>query len=164
MGILCEIMKVLLVAVNAKYIHSNLAIYSLKANSGVYESQIQLMEYSINQHPEEIFRDLYQQKADVVCFSCYIWNIGIVEQVAGWLYQVAPQIRIWFGGPEVSFDVKERLQRCAFLEGVMYGEGEDTFRDMMAVWNGDQEISRVQGLVIVMIRQNMRTNLVMQTR
>ena len=146
MGILCEIMKVLLVAVNAKYIHSNLAIYSLKANSGVYESQIQLMEYSINQYPEEIFRDLYQQKADVVCFSCYIWNIGIVEQVAGWLYQVAPQIRIWFGGPEVSFDVKERLQRCAFLEGVMYGEGEDTFRDMMAVWNGDQEICRVQGI------------------
>lgn len=139
-------MKVLLVAVNAKYIHSNLAIYSLKANSGVYESQIQLMEYSINQYPEEIFRDLYQQKADVVCFSCYIWNIGIIEQVAGWLYQVAPQTRIWFGGPEVSFDVKERLQRCAFLEGVMYGEGEETFQEMMAVWNGDQKISRVQGI------------------
>ena len=139
-------MKVLLAAVNAKYIHSNLAIYSLKANSGIYESQIQLMEYSINQYPEEIFRDLYQQKADVICFSCYIWNIGIVEQVAGWISQIAPQTRIWLGGPEVSFDVKERLERCAFLEGVMFGEGEDTFREMMAVWNGESEIADVKGI------------------
>ena len=144
--ILCGIMKVLLVAVNAKYIHSNLAIYSLKANCGRYESQVQLMEYSINQYPEEIFRDLYQQKADVVCFSCYIWNIGMITQVAGWLHQVAPQIRIWFGGPEVSFDMKERLERHAFLEGVMYGEGEDTFREMMSVWNDEQELTKVQGI------------------
>ena len=139
-------MKVLLVAVNAKYIHSNLAIYSLKANSGIYESQVELMEYSINQYSEDIFRDLYQQKADIICFSCYIWNIGIIEQVAGWLHQVAPFTRIWFGGPEVSFDVKERLERCDFLEGVMYGEGEDTFREMMAVWNGDYLIENVKGI------------------
>ena len=104
-------MKVLLVAVNAKYIHSNLAIYSLKANCGRYEEQVKLMEYSINQYPEEIFQDLYQEKADVVCFSCYIWNIGMVEQVAGWLSKVAPKTRIWFGGPEVSFDVEDRLNR-----------------------------------------------------
>ena len=65
-------MKVLLVAVNAKYIHSNLAVYSLKANCGIYEEQVKLKEYSINQYPEEIFRDLYQEKADVICFSCYM--------------------------------------------------------------------------------------------
>ena len=139
-------MKVLLVAVNAKYIHSNLAVYSLKANCGAYEDQIKLMEYSINQYPEEIFRDLYQEKADVICFSCYIWNIGIVEQVAGWLHQVSPKIRIWFGGPEVSFDVPERLERCRFLEGVMCGEGEDTFREMMAVWNGDMDLEDVKSI------------------
>ena len=103
-------MKVLLAAVNAKYIHSNLAIYSLKANCGAYESQVKLMEYSINQYPEDIFQNLYQERADVICFSCYIWNIGMIEQVAGWLHQVAPHIRIWFGGPEVSFDVAERLE------------------------------------------------------
>lgn len=139
-------MKVLLVAVNAKYIHSNLAIYSLKANCGIYEEQIKLMEYSINQYPEEIFRSLYREKADVVCFSCYIWNIEIIEQVAGWLHQVAPETKIWFGGPEVSFDVAERLNRCLFLDGIMYGEGEDTFCDMMAVWNGDMEIEDVHGI------------------
>lgn len=139
-------MKVLLVAINAKYIHSNLAIYSLKANCGAYESQVQLMEYSINQYPEDIFRDLYQQKADVVCFSCYIWNIGIVEQVAGWLSQVAPKTMIWIGGPEVSFDMKERLERCPFIDGVMYGEGEDTFKEMMDVWNSRMNVEDVKGI------------------
>ena len=139
-------MKVLLVAINAKYIHSNLAIYSLKANCGAYESQVQLMEYSINQYPEDIFRELYQQKADVVCFSCYIWNIGMVEQVAGWLSQVAPKTKIWIGGPEVSFDMKERMERCSFIDGVMYGEGEDTFKDMMAVWNFQMQVEDVKGI------------------
>lgn len=139
-------MKVLLVAVNAKYIHSNLAIYSLKANCGEYEQQVKLMEYSINQYPEEIFRSLYQEKADVVCFSCYIWNVGIIEQVAGWLHQVAPHIRIWLGGPEVSFDVSQRLERCRFLEGIMYGEGEDTFKELMSVWNNTMSVDAVFGI------------------
>ena len=120
-------MKVLLTAINAKYIHSNLAVYSLKANCGSYEPQVKLMEYSINQYPEEIFQSLYREKADVVCFSCYIWNIGIVGQVAGWLKQVMPGIKIWLGGPEVSFDIDERLKKWNFIDGIMYGEGEDTF-------------------------------------
>lgn len=139
-------MKVLLTAINAKYIHSNLAVYSLKANCGSYEPQVKLMEYSINQYPEEIFHSLYREKADVVCFSCYIWNIGIVNQVAGWLRQVAPDTRIWLGGPEVSFDVAERLETWHFVDGVMYGEGEDTFRELMACWNGKIDIESVLGI------------------
>ena len=139
-------MKVLLTAINAKYIHSNLAVYSLKANCGLYEPQVKLMEYSINQYPEEIFQSLYREKAEVVCFSCYIWNIGFVEQVAGWLKQVAPRTEIWLGGPEVSFDVAERLEKWSFIDGVMYGEGEDTFREMMACWNGDMDVEKVLGI------------------
>lgn len=139
-------MKVLLTAINAKYIHSNLAVYSLKANCGPYEPQVKLMEYSINQYPEEIFQSLYREKAEVVCFSCYIWNIGFVEQVAGWLKQVAPRTEIWLGGPEVSFDVAERLEKWSFIDGVMYGEGEDTFREMMACWNGDMDVEKVLGI------------------
>ncbi len=139
-------MKVLLTAINAKYIHSNLAVYSLKANCGVYEPQVKLMEYSINQYPEEIFQSLYREKADVVCFSCYIWNIGFVEQIAGWLKQVAPRTEIWLGGPEVSFDVAERLEQRPFIDGVMFGEGEDTFREMMACWNGDMDVEKVLGI------------------
>ena len=139
-------MKVLLTAINAKYIHSNLAVYSLKANCGSYEPQVKLMEYSINQYPEEIFQSLYREKADVVCFSCYIWNIGIVGQVAGWLKQVMPGIKIWLGGPEVSFDIDERLKKWNFIDGIMYGEGEDTFREMMACWNGEKNIEDILGI------------------
>lgn len=139
-------MKVLLTAINAKYIHSNLAVYSLKANCGVYESQVKLMEYSINQYAEEIFQSLYREKADVICFSCYIWNIDIIGQVAGWLSQVAPGVQIWLGGPEVSFDVAERLDSWNFVDGIMYGEGEDTFREMMACWNGEKNLEDVLGI------------------
>ena len=136
-------MKVLLAAVNAKYIHSNLAIYSLKRNCGKYEDQVQLMEYSINQYPEEILQSLYKEKADVVCLSCYIWNIQIIEQAAHWLKMVEPGLKIWLGGPEVSFDVYERLEKWSFIDGIMYGEGEDTFRDMMAYWNGEMAIETI---------------------
>ena len=139
-------MKVLLTAINAKYIHSNLAVYSLKANCGVYESQVKLMEYSINQYAEEIFQSLYREKADVICFSCYIWNIDIIGQVAGWLSQVAPGVQIWLGGPEVSFDVADRLDSWNFVNGIMYGEGEDTFREMMACWNGEKNLEDVLGI------------------
>lgn len=139
-------MKVLLTAINAKYIHSNLAVYSLKANCGSYESQVKLMEYSINQYPEEIFQSLYREKADVICFSCYIWNIEMVGQIAGWLSLVAPGTKLWLGGPEVSFDVEDRINSWKFIDGVMYGEGEDTFREMMAVWNGEKNIEGVRGI------------------
>lgn len=139
-------MKVLLTAINAKYIHSNLAVYSLKANCGSYEPQVKLMEYSINQYPEEIFQSLYREKADVVCFSCYIWNIGIVGQVAGWLKQVMPGIKIWLGGPEVSFDIDERLKNWNYIDGIMYGEGEDTFREMMSCWNGEKNVEDILGI------------------
>ena len=139
-------MKVLLTAINAKYIHSNLAVYSLKANCGVYESQVKLMEYSINQYAEEIFQSLYREKADVICFSCYIWNIDIIGQVAGWLSQVAPGVQIWLGGPEVSFDVADRLDSWNFVDGIMYGEGEDTFREMIACWNGEKNLEDVLGI------------------
>ena len=139
-------MKILLTAINAKYIHSNLAVYSLKANCGIYGNQVKLMEYSINQYPEEIFRSLYREHADILCFSCYIWNIEIVRQVAGWIRQVSPETVIWLGGPEVSFDVEERLFSWKFIDGIMYGEGEATFREMMSVWNGDISVEDVRGI------------------
>lgn len=139
-------MKTLLAAINAKYIHSNLAVYSLKANSGIYESQAEIREYSINQYPEDILESLYREKADVVCFSCYIWNIQIVGQVARQLKMVAPGTSIWLGGPEVSFDVEERLGEWGFVDGIMYGEGEDSFRELMAFWNGAVDIEAIGGI------------------
>lgn len=134
-------MKVILAAVNAKYIHSNLAVYSLKANCGQYEDQVELAEFSINQLSEDILKSIYQMQGDVVCFSCYIWNIQMVTQIARWLKLVSPKTSIWLGGPEVSFDVNERLELMPYIDGIMYGEGEETFKEMCAYWHQkiDQE-------------------------
>ena len=93
-------MKILLAAVNAKYIHSNLAIYSLKAYADVEE--VELAEYTINQQKDEILRDLYLRKPDVLCFSCYIWNMEYVETLVREIAKLCPRLPIWLGGPEVS--------------------------------------------------------------
>ena len=90
-------MKILLAAVNAKYIHSNLAIYSLKAYADVEE--VELAEYTINQQKDEILRDLYLRKPDVLCFSCYIWNMEYVETLVREIAKLCPHLPIWLGGP-----------------------------------------------------------------
>ena len=100
-------MKILLAACNAKYIHSNLAVYCLKAYAEKYgdtSDEISIGEYTINQQQEEILRDIYEHKADVVAFSCYIWNITYVKALAEELHKIDPQVQIWFGGPEASYD------------------------------------------------------------
>ena len=95
--------KIVLAAINAKYIHSNLAVYSLKANAGKYEEDIELAEYTINHQKEEILAGIYRKKPDVVGFSCYIWNIEYVLDVAENLKKICPQVEIILGGPEVSY-------------------------------------------------------------
>lgn len=124
-------MKVLLTAINAKYIHSNLAIYDLKAYAKELPVQVELGEYTINQLPEEILRRIYEERADVVAFSCYIWNISMVLSVAEELHKVAPHIHIWLGGPEASYDAAELLKKAPYVELVMVGEGEETFYDLL---------------------------------
>ena len=94
-------MKIVLAAINAKYIHANLAVCSLRAFSDEYKEQIQIKEYTINQYTEDILADLYKEKADMVAFSCYIWNMGMVEELTELLHQIRPDMPIWFGGPEV---------------------------------------------------------------
>ena len=96
-------MKVLLAACNAKYIHSNLAVYDLKAYSSDYGEQVLLREYTINQPRDEILRDIYRSGADVVCFSCYIWNISFVKELVRDLAKILPKSEFWAGGPEVSY-------------------------------------------------------------
>lgn len=88
-------MKIVLAAINAKYIHANLAVCSLRAFSDEYKEQIQIKEYTINQYTEDILADLYKEKADMVAFSCYIWNIGMVEELTELLHQIRPDIAIW---------------------------------------------------------------------
>ena len=102
--------KIVLTAINAKYIHSNPAIYSLKANAGEYGQTVELAEYTINHQREEILAGIYQRKPDVVGFSCYIWNIEYVLDVAENLKKVCPHLQIVLGGPEVSYDAEKVLE------------------------------------------------------
>ena len=120
-------MKVVLTAINAKYIHSNLAVYSLRAFAKDYKDQIEIAEYTINQQMDDILMDLYKKKPDVLCFSCYIWNLNYVEELIRESKKIMPGLPIWVGGPEVSYDAKDVLRRLPEVTGVMFGEGEETF-------------------------------------
>lgn len=132
-------MNILLVAVNAKYIHSNLAVYSLKAyaeKQNCLRGSIDIAEYTINQPLDQILMDLYKKKPEILCFSCYLWNISYIEQLVCEISKVMPEIEIWLGGPEVSWNAEEVLQRLPQVRGVMRGEGEETFLDLVHFYEG----------------------------
>ncbi|HHX13016.1 MAG TPA: B12-binding domain-containing radical SAM protein [Clostridiales bacterium] len=140
-------MKILLVAVNAKYIHSNLAIYYLKEYAKTYEEHIELAEYTINHRTEDILKGIYKTQADVVAFSCYIWNIEIITEVVVELKKVMPKVKIWFGGPEVSYNAKECLQAIDELDGITIGEGEQTFLELMECFvDSKMDLSQIKGI------------------
>lgn len=125
-------MKFLLAAVNAKYIHSNPAVYSLRAYAGEENRQyIELAEYTINNRTEEILADLYKRKPDVIGFSCYIWNFDLIQDLLTELPKILPETDIWLGGPEVSFNGKELLRAYPMVKGIMTGEGEATFKELL---------------------------------
>ena len=123
-------MKILLTACNAKYIHSNLAVFNLKSYARKYDSHIVLREYTINQLKDDILKDVYRSHPDVVCFSCYIWNITFVCELAQDLKKILPEAVFWAGGPEVSYDAEAFLERNPAFDGVMLGEGEETFLEL----------------------------------
>lgn len=127
-------MKFLLAALNAKYIHSNPGIYSLKAYAEKYVEemedgnfQIEIGEYTINNQPDNILKDIYRRKPDAVGFSCYIWNVAFVIELVRDLPKILPHVEIWLGGPEVSYDASRILSRERSVYGIMMGEGEETF-------------------------------------
>ena len=126
-------MKIVLAAINAKYIHANLAVYSLKASAArACNAQISIAEYTINNYIDDILPGLYKERPDVLAFSCYIWNISMVEELADLIHKAAPWIEIWFGGPEVSYDAEDVLRRNPAVRLVMCGEGEGTFCELTA--------------------------------
>ena len=123
-------MKILLVACNAKYIHSNLAVYDLQAYASDYADHIVLKEYTINQQKDDIMRDIYMEHPDVVCVSCYIWNLSFVKELMADLIKILPGADFWAGGPEVSYDAEKFLTENSEFKGVMVGEGEETFKEL----------------------------------
>ena len=127
-------MNILLTAINAKYIHSNLAVYSLRAYAAgkceKYKEEIGIAEYTINQPLDQILMNLYKRKPEVLCFSCYLWNIEYVEQLVAELGKIMPQTDIWLGGPEVSYHASHMLEQFPQVYGIMRGEGEETFLEL----------------------------------
>ena len=152
-------MKFLLTAINAKYIHSNLAVYSLRAAafaaapaSDKHEPfSVELAEFTINHRTEEILRDIFLRKPDVLLFSCYIWNIVYVRELAENCKKIMPEVPVWLGGPEVSYDAEKFLRENPAADGILCGEGEETFRllaECYAAGQADTEhLAEIPGLV-----------------
>lgn len=139
--------KTVLVAINAKYIHSNLAVYCLRAYAKPYMDEIEIAEYTINQQVDDILMSLYQKKPEILCFSCYIWNIEYVERVIKEIHKLLPDVPIWLGGPEVSYDARDVLKRLPQVTGVMKGEGEVTFLEVMDHYHGKKDdLRKIAGL------------------
>ncbi|MBQ8799243.1 MAG: B12-binding domain-containing radical SAM protein [Lachnospiraceae bacterium] len=128
-------MKFLLVALNTKYIHSNPALYSLRAHAGeLLRKHVEIAEYTINSMFGEVLSDIYKKKPDAIGISCYIWNISMVWELTKELKKLLPDVPIWLGGPEVSFDAPKCLEEHPEITGVMIGEGEETFRELLAYY------------------------------
>ena len=158
-------MKFLLVAINAKYIHSNLGIYSLikyaqdmfagrKAQGEEIPGiQIEMGEYTINHQMELILQDIYRRSPDVVGFSCYIWNILYVKELVRDLKKVLPRVEIWLGGPEVSYNAEEVLRELPEVRGIMAGEGEETFYHLVEQYMADGQLSLLSAQPGLIFRQ-----------
>ena len=146
-------MKILLAAINAKYIHSNLAVYSLRAYAMENlpqdeERKIEIAEYTINQQTDEIIQDIYKQRPDMLCLSCYIWNKSYVEEVAREIRKIIPNLIMMVGGPEVSYDGPDVLQRLPELDMVIKGEGEKTFTEVIEYYQyGEKKLGDILGIV-----------------
>lgn len=128
-------MKFLLVAIHAKYIHTGLAVYSLRSYAGrEMREHIEVAEYTINQRMDQILADIYRRKPDVIGFSCYIWNISMVKRLVRELAKLLPDVPIWLGGPEVSYEYEKLLEEFPEVTGIMAGEGEETFRELLQAY------------------------------
>ena len=147
-------MKILLTAINAKYIHSNLAVYNLRAYAAHYakgmadSDTVEIGEYTINNQMEDILEGIYKAKPDVLMFSCYIWNIAFVEELAEEFHKLRPEVPVWVGGPEVSYETESFLREHPQITGVMIGEGEKTFCELAEYYAGesrrDKEKQKIQ--------------------
>lgn len=139
-------MRVLLVALNAKYVHMNLALRYLREEVRSAFPDVLLREFSINEHLDRIAGEIYEAKADVIGFSCYIWNLKEIIAVIRQLHPVCPDVRFVIGGPEVSFEAEEFLLEHPEVDALVIGEGEKTFLELLTTWQNDHDLSDVAGI------------------
>lgn len=138
-------MNVICSTLNAKYIHTNLAIRYLKAFAAP-EFDIQLKEYTIKDPVMNIVSDLYLQRPAIIGFSCYIWNIEETIKVVNMIKKVDSSIQIIFGGPEVSYDTVEWMKKIPSVDFIVMGEGEQTFKELLSEMNGEGNYKNVHGI------------------
>ena len=138
-------MKVLLTAINSRYIHSNLAVRYLRAYTKDMDYECKIKEFSINDREEHVLEQIIEEEPDVVAISTYIWNVEMVERLANLIKIVNPSIEIVYGGPEVSYDSMIFLKNNEG-EYVIEGEGENTYREFIEYKLGKREIESIRGL------------------
>lgn len=149
-------MRFLLTALNAKYIHSNPALYSLRAYAGGdnvipdMREHIEIAEFTINNSLQDILAGIYERQPDVIGLSCYIWNWEIISKLIVMLHQVMPTLPIWLGGPEVSFHSEKILEKYPMVTGIMVGEGEETFSELLQYYLGigSKKPEEIKGLCL----------------
>lgn len=142
-------MKILLTAINAKYIHSNLAVYSLRAYAEKFKDSIEIREFTINHRSEYILQEIYKIKPDVLCFSCYIWNYTYVREIAAEIHKLLPDLPVWAGGPEVSYCISETFLENPGFYGIMIGEGEAVFLELAEYYcegKGRESLFDIKGI------------------
>lgn len=138
-------MNVLITTLNAKYIHTSLALRYLKAFCQE-DFEVDLVEYTIKDPAMNVVSDLFQRKPDVIGFSCYIWNIEETIQIISMLKKVMPEVKIVLGGPEVSYDVEYWMNRLTDVDFIVVGEGEETFHHLLTEMKGEQKYHFVYGI------------------
>jgi len=142
-------MKILLVAVNAKFTHMNPAVYSIRSYAGEYAGYMEIAEYTINQYARDVLSDIYEKNPDVIGFSCYIWNIRFIGELLEDIKKVLPEASVFLGGPEVSYNPGEVLEKFPTADGIFCGEGERPWKDAAEQFaKYGKLITSVPGLVL----------------
>lgn len=140
-------MKILLTTLNSKYVHSNLALKYLFASAEKSNCTIEIQEFTINNEDDHIYIELMRKNYDIICFSCYIWNVERTLYLAENLKKARPNTKILLGGPEVSFDVKSLMSEYKFIDFIIVGEGEGPFSELIGVLaSADSEFNKIRGL------------------
>ena len=138
-------MKVLLVGINSRFTHSNLAIRYLKAFTEKINYRCHIREFSINDRVERIVQEIIAEKVDIVAFSCYIWNKDYVKQISKLIKLIDSNIKLLYGGPEVSFDSENYLMD-SLADYIIEGEGEETYKEFIEYIISDMDLNEVKGL------------------
>lgn len=140
-------MKILLTTLNSKYVHSNLALKYLYASAEKSRNSIDILEFTINNEEDYIYTELLRKSYDVICFSCYIWNVEKTLNLAENLKKAKPELKILLGGPEVSYDVIPFMSQHKFIDFIISGEGEAAFSELTeTLLSGMQEFEKIRGL------------------